>query len=680
MKYLRVLPIIFFLSLGFFFAFPRSIFAATFPVGDGDVAGLKAAINTANGNGEVNTINLAPNSVYSLTAMDNDILGGNGLPIITNDLTINGNNAIIERTSGSPQFRILLVHRPGKLNLRNTVVRGGEVLNSNGGGILNWGQLTLYESTVSGNAIVRTEGYTYGGGIDNRVTAEIINSTISDNTSFYGGGIDNNENATISITNSTISDNSAVRSGGGIYNINGGTVTISQSQIINNRTTEPNWNYGGAGGGVANITVIAPISTLSISGSTVSNNTSTLNGGGVYSEGRSNVTIENTTFSGNAAISQNTDLGRGGGMFVAASAGYGSLSVTHSSFLGNTASAYGGGIYTQQNGTVFITENKFLNNFATKGAAYSSDYNYGTVPGEINITNNCIEGNIHGYYNYAVQNESSDFLINAINNWWGSVTGPGGMGSGSGDTVGPYFTYMPFLSTPPSWCDTSPTPTPTPSPTPTPLPVTVTFNSVADSFVRGGAENRNEGGEQYMRIQSSGSNRSLVRFDQSALQSSVSGTVLSAKLRVTITDNGNNWGTTGRTVDIHRLIVDWMEGNGTDADRGTGNGATWSCATDSAIQNQLKDCSGSTEWEMGQPNNPPVHPWTETPSDTQTITNNQTGVVEYDVTSDVSSFLNSTNSNYGWIVKKTEEGQPGQVSFGTKESTNIPQLVVTYQP
>jgi hypothetical protein len=214
-----------------------------------------------------------------------------------------------------------------------------------------------------------------------------------------------------------------------------------------------------------------------------------------------------------------------------------------------------------------------------------------------------------------------------------------------------------------------------------PDPVTVTFNASGDTNVRSGSDNRNYGAGDFMRLQSSGSNRALVRFDQAAMQAVVgNNAVLSAKLRLTITDNGNNWGSTGRTVDVHRLLANWAEGNGTENDRGTGLGATWSCAIDSLIQNQAKNCAGVTEWEMGQPNNPLVHPWAQTASATQTITNNQSGVVEYDVTADLTSFLAGTHGNYGWLVKKTSESQNGMVSFGTKESPVVPQLVVTYQP
>jgi hypothetical protein len=212
-----------------------------------------------------------------------------------------------------------------------------------------------------------------------------------------------------------------------------------------------------------------------------------------------------------------------------------------------------------------------------------------------------------------------------------------------------------------------------------PDPVTVTFNATGDTHVRSGQGNHNYGGASFMRIQSSGDNRGLVHFDQAVLQSSISGTVLSAKLRFTITDNGNNWGATGRTVDVHRVISSWVEGNGTESSNGTGSGATWNCAIDGIISNSTKNCSGITEWEMGQPNNPSVHPWVQAATDSETITNGQSGVVEYDVTSDVEAFMSGT-SNYGWLVKKTNEGQNGQVSFGTRESASVPQLIVTYQP
>jgi hypothetical protein len=69
-------------ALGLALAFPHTGQATVFHCGAGDVQCLIDAINTANANGEKNTIRLAAGT-YTLTAVDN---GGpfdaNGLPVI----------------------------------------------------------------------------------------------------------------------------------------------------------------------------------------------------------------------------------------------------------------------------------------------------------------------------------------------------------------------------------------------------------------------------------------------------------------------------------------------------------------------------------------------------------------------------------------------------------------------
>src|SRR5438094_6596865 len=86
-------------------AFAGTAFASN--IADGDVAGLIAAINAANTNPGADIINLAPGGTYTLTAEDSP---GNGLPAITSQITINGNGAIIQRSSAaSTDFRIFLI-------------------------------------------------------------------------------------------------------------------------------------------------------------------------------------------------------------------------------------------------------------------------------------------------------------------------------------------------------------------------------------------------------------------------------------------------------------------------------------------------------------------------------------------------------------------------------------------
>src|SRR4051794_3122705 len=74
--------------------------AGVFNVADGDIIGLKNAINAVNTNAEDDTIQLAAGGNYTLTAVDN---GVNGLPQLGADsghkLTIIGNGATIRRST-----------------------------------------------------------------------------------------------------------------------------------------------------------------------------------------------------------------------------------------------------------------------------------------------------------------------------------------------------------------------------------------------------------------------------------------------------------------------------------------------------------------------------------------------------------------------------------------------------
>lgn len=190
---------------------------------------------------------------------------------------------------------------------------------------------------------------------------------------------------------------------------------------------------------------------------------------------------------------------------------------------------------------------------------------------------------------------------------------------------------------------------------------TVTLISVGDATLKQGSPNTNQGGESVLRIQQSGSNRALVRFDQQALQQTVgNSSIRSAKLRLFIVANANNWGSDGREVNLHRLTQSWTE-----------MGATWNCPQDTNTGNGNPDCNPS--WEMGGSSLPP---FAIAPTHVVLHQNNQTGWVEWEVTGDVRQFLAGQANNYGWIVRKDDEGASGQVDYASRESSNQPQLLV----
>ena len=137
----------------------------------------------------------------------------------TNQVVLSGDND----SDGVGEVRVLDVWDGVTASLNHlTVTKGYTTGTGSGGGIYNAGNLTVTDSTFSGNSA------DYGGGIFLRSgTVTVTNSTFSGNSASSGGGI-MNMFATLAVTNSTFSGNSATNQGGGIWNYdNPGTVTNS---------------------------------------------------------------------------------------------------------------------------------------------------------------------------------------------------------------------------------------------------------------------------------------------------------------------------------------------------------------------------------------------------------------------------------------------------------------------
>ena len=123
--------------------------------------------------------------------------------------------------------------------------------------------------TISGFTIRNGHAGTTGGGIDNEnnATVTINNCTISGNGAGLGGGMFNGGPLTVGST--ALSDNSA-SNGGGIYNDGAGMATLTNSTVSGNTASE--------GGGIFNI------GAFGITNSTLSNNSASLAGGVFNSE------------------------------------------------------------------------------------------------------------------------------------------------------------------------------------------------------------------------------------------------------------------------------------------------------------------------------------------------------------------------------------------------------------
>ena len=175
---------------------------------------------------------ILPAGTYTLTRTDN----GKEDSSSTGDLDIRG-DVLIQGTGpgdtiiNTTDFTDRIFHViSGVVTLQGISIQGGNV-QQDGGGIFNLTDLTLTNVEVSNN-----------------------------NAGEYGGGIFNAENATLSVSSSSIKNNNSALAGGGIYN-QGFISSLSGSTIADNTGS------GGAGG----IQLAAP-GNATIKGNTITSN------------------------------------------------------------------------------------------------------------------------------------------------------------------------------------------------------------------------------------------------------------------------------------------------------------------------------------------------------------------------------------------------------------------------
>ena len=132
---------------------------------------------------------------------------------VAKDLTLTNTGAGKLTISGANQYQIFHINAGIKLSLNNLTLDGGHA--SPGGAIYNGGTLTITNSTFSNNSAPNSDG----GAIYNGGTLTITNSTFSNNSApVTAGGAIENSVGTVRVINSTFSNNSASSYGGAIEN------------------------------------------------------------------------------------------------------------------------------------------------------------------------------------------------------------------------------------------------------------------------------------------------------------------------------------------------------------------------------------------------------------------------------------------------------------------------------
>ncbi|MEM8861578.1 MAG: choice-of-anchor Q domain-containing protein, partial [Chloroflexota bacterium] len=147
------------------------------------------------------------------------------------DLTIqNGRTTQTgDETSG------LMIQAGALVTIENVVIKNNDS-RVFGGGIQNWGSLSMISSDVLNNTLPLVGGgvTSQGGGIFNAGTLVMSRTLVANNEASRGGGISNTNQGQIFMTNTTITSNRSYGAGGGIRNVADGVVRINYSTIVRN--------------------------------------------------------------------------------------------------------------------------------------------------------------------------------------------------------------------------------------------------------------------------------------------------------------------------------------------------------------------------------------------------------------------------------------------------------------
>lgn len=257
-------------------------------------------------------------------------------PVALSGITLTGGAPLAANVNGNGGA--VLVGAGAAVTMTGVTLEGNrspaDEAGEGGGAIFNAGTLTLDGVTVDDNGVTGAAGN--GGGVMNAATGTltITNGAITENFAGRAGGGIENAGGTVTITGLNLSDNTVggmPGNGGGLHS-GGGTVTYNGGMITNNVAAREGGGFWTNG-------------TATIDGTTISGNEgqgadATQGGGGIFIDpgaGSAQLTVLNATITGNSATGTS---GSGGGIFNEG----GELTVTDTTISNNTANRAGGAI------------------------------------------------------------------------------------------------------------------------------------------------------------------------------------------------------------------------------------------------------------------------------------------------------------------------------------------------
>ncbi len=269
------------------------------------------------------------------------------------------------------------VYTSGTAAITNSIVSSNGA--PNGGGLYNTGALTLTTvnftsntafndggglynnggtTTITGNTFTRNSVFVDGGAIYNNGTITIANSTFTENNAFSndGGGLLNV--GTASVTTSTFSDNIAGDDGAAIDN--SGNLTVSTSTFTANNANDNGAAITNDGG------------TVNITNGTFQNNIATDEGGAIYNDDNDAGTATGTMTVTRSTFTNNTATNLSGGAITNKDGSQ--LTITESTFTGNATADYGGAFMNVNGGIAYVYRSTFNGNTATVNGGAIANY------------------------------------------------------------------------------------------------------------------------------------------------------------------------------------------------------------------------------------------------------------------------------------------------------------------
>lgn len=364
---------------------------------------------------EVKDSTIANNTATDVPSGASNSNKGLGGGIYSFDSTLTVTDSTISGNEAKGSTSLITYNKDGELS--------SSTLGNGGGGICAVGKesdVTLDGVTVTGNKATSNVSTNLGagGGIEAQGgSLTVKDSTISDNNARgNGGGIFSAEGNVLDVSDSTIQGNKG-NNGGGIHTgeARDPSKTPSKATITDTKILENEAIGSGEGGGV----YVGTRADATLKGCTVADNKSVSTGGGIAAK-LSTVTLDDTTVENNQAVN-------GGGLFHLGIAVPGSLTLQNGSIIrNNTASSMGGGLFLWGNVGLKSENSEINGNKALYGAGIAaSQYtaNFASPKLELvdtKVNNNgdastVMGGGIYAANGVTVTSKNTKFLGNTAN-------------------------------------------------------------------------------------------------------------------------------------------------------------------------------------------------------------------------------------------------------------------------